>query len=145
MRYLYLYSGHLCIPRTQKNIWCISGYSKCVCQIQERMNERTSQSINFEPISLSLNSLLGNDKMYSCLNDVIAQRSIALATPQNSFPQIPLWCMKFSPLVYSFHSLCIDFHKSDTRWTLNCSWIWSSISLWARPWEKQLFSKKGDG
>ena len=49
----------------------------------------------------SPSSQLRNDKMYSCLSDVISERSITHSLPQNSFPQISLWCMKFSPLVYT--------------------------------------------
>ena len=69
------------------------------------MRESINQSINQFILSQSHclrspSSQLRNDKMYSCLNDVISERSITHSMPQNSFPQILLWCMKFSPLVY---------------------------------------------
>ena len=49
----------------------------------------------------SPSSELKNDKRYSCLSYVISERSITHSLPKNSFPQISLWCMKFSPLIYT--------------------------------------------
>lgn len=72
-----------------------------MCLPHERTNQSSDRSINFESISLSTKPQLQNDKMHSCLSDVISERSITPSIPQNSFPRIQLWCMKFSPLVYT--------------------------------------------
>ena len=73
----------------------------------ERINQSINQSIINQLILSqthclwSPSSQLKNDKMYSCLSDVISERSITHSLPQNSFPQISLRCMKFSPLIYT--------------------------------------------